>query len=116
MRLTATLSPGPLETRLLVTCGLDDCLRAVLPTDPVDPRAPTELLESLASWMGTPVHAALAVGERGQAGFGESLFGGALLPGDTARLRFGVVSDRRPRRLRGPGDFRSVYRVHGRMP
>jgi hypothetical protein len=92
---------------------LDDCLRAVLPTHPVDPRAPTELLEALASWMGTPIHTALAVG-RHRDGCGESLFGGALLPGDTARLRFSVVPDRRPVRLRGPGDFRSVYRVHGR--
>jgi hypothetical protein len=107
------MSPRPWSTRILATWHDDDCLRAELPTNPVDPRSPTELLEALASWLGSPVHAAIAA-ERRHGGCVERLFGGALLPDDTARVRFGLASDRPPVRLRGPGDFRDLYRVHGR--
>lgn len=112
--LTTTIISNPLQTRVLAIWRQDDCLRAVLPTQPIDPRAPIELLEALASWLGQPNHVAIAVGTRGLAGCGEGLFDGALLPDDTARVRFGISGGRRPVRLRGPGDFRELYRVHGR--
>ena len=112
--LTVTLWSEPYMTRLLATWNQDDCLRATLPTHPVDPRAPIELLESLASWVGTRAHVAIAVDSQGRASYGDSLFGGALLPDNTARVRFGWVPDRRPLRIRGLGDFRELYRVHGR--
>jgi hypothetical protein len=112
--LTVTLWSEPYQTRLLASWNQDDCLRAVLPTHPVDPRAPIELLESVAAWVGKPAHVAIAADGQGRASCGDSLFGGALLPDDTARLRFAWMPDRRPLRLRGPGDFREVYRVHGR--
>jgi hypothetical protein len=112
--LTATLLPGPYTTQILATWNHDDCLRAVLPTAPRDPRAVTELLEALASWVGTPMNAAIAVDRQGRGGCAGTLFGGALLPDDTARVRFSAVPDRRPGRLRGPGDFRQLYLLHGR--
>lgn len=112
--LKVTLLPGPYMTRLLATHEDDDCLRAMLPTHPVHPRAPHDLLEALASWLGTPADAAIAVDARGRGGFEESLFGGGLLPDNTARVRYRFVSDRRPYRLRGVSDFRPLYRVHWR--
>ncbi len=115
MNLTVTLHPGPRTTRLLATWGPDDCLRAVLPSRPSHPRAPVDLLESLASWIGQPAHAAIVVDGKAPAFFVENLCGGGLLPGDTARVRFTLASARRPRRLRGPGDFRSLYSLHGRV-
>lgn len=112
--LTVTLQPRWATTHLLATWGSDDCLRAVLPTRPVHPRAPTALLEALASWLGSPAHAAIAVGAKAPASCVESLFDGALLPEDTALVRFSMASTRHPRRLRGPGDMRALYAVHGR--
>lgn len=114
MKLNVTMIPGRATTRLLATWGADDCLRAVLPSHPRHPRAPTALLEALASWVGCRADAAIVVGEEAPASFVESLCGGGLLPVDTARVRCRLVSGRRPKRLRGPGDFRAVYAVHGR--
>lgn len=112
-RLTATLVPGGWTTRLLATRGGDDCLRAELPSRPLHPRAVTDLLEALASWCGTPLTAAVAA-DALHPGTIERLFGGALVPEDTALVRFHLARLERPRRLRGPGDFRDVYRLHGR--
>lgn len=112
--LTVTLRPDATKTRLLATWMGDDCLRAVLPSHPSHPRAPTALLEALASWLGQPAHAAIAVDGRAPASFVENLWDGGLLPGDTALVRVSVVPTHRPRRLRGPGDMRALYAVHGR--
>jgi hypothetical protein len=113
--LNLTLKPGSSKTRLLATWSGDDCLRAVPPTHPSHPRAPTSLIEALASWLGTPAHAAIAVGAGAPAFCVESLFDGALLPDDTALVRFSVVPTHPPRRLPGPGDMRDLYTVHGRL-
>ena len=112
--LTVTLRPDALKTRLLATWMGDDCLRAVLPSHPVDPRAPTELLEALAAWLGEPAHAAIVVDRRAPVSFVEDLLGPERLLSDTALVQVSVVPARRARRLRGPGDLRTVYAVHGR--
>jgi hypothetical protein len=111
--LTVTLKPAPCTTRILATLLGDDCLRAELPASPVDPRAPLELLEALASWVGTRAHVAIAADAR-HGRCDVSPFDGGLLPVDTALVHYTWVPDRRPHRLRGLGDFRDLYRVHGR--
>jgi len=112
--LIATLKPRWSTTQLLATLNGDDCLRAVLPTRPKHPRAPTALLEALASWVGSPAHAAVVVDASAPSFCVESLFDGALLPEPTALVDFTVVEGHRPRRLRGPGDMRALYAIHGR--
>ena len=63
MTLNATVRACPNEVRLLVTHRGDDCLRAVLPRRPAHPRALHTLLDALAMWHGSPVHAALVAGD-----------------------------------------------------
>ena len=113
--LHVTLTSDPSAIRLLATWEADDCLRAALPNPPCDPLAPTALLEALARWVGVPAHAAIAVDAQGREGSALDLWGGVLLPDDTAHVRFRLVADRRPFRLRGPGNFADLYRRHGRQ-
>lgn len=108
--LTLTLAADPSTIRILATLEADDCLRAALPNPPDDPSAPTALLEALALWTGSRVDAAIAVGPRALAGTALDLWGGVLLPDDTDRVAFRLVADRRPYRLRGPGDLSDLYR------
>ncbi len=59
-KLTMGLMPGPFGTRvLLVGQGSRTLLKAVLPWEPNDPRAPRRLGEALSLWCGTKVSAAL---------------------------------------------------------
>lgn len=114
MILNATVHPGPNQTRLLVTEQGDDRLRAVLPSPPLHPRALQTLLEGMAMWCGSPVHAVLVAAGRSGLSHVDDLFGGeAHWPHDLASVRFQIHSPHRPRRLRGPGDFRDLYTVHG---
>ena len=112
--LTVTIRPGSNLIRLLATSNGDDCLRAVLPRRPNHPRALTALLEALAAWIGTPAHAAIYVGRSAPGSCEESLWGGGLLPEDTALVRFYIIPPGRPKRLTGLGDFRDLYAIHGR--
>lgn len=113
MTLHATIQPGPHRTRILATDQGDDCLKAVLPTPPVHPRALHTLLEGLALWHGEPVHAALVADGPSGLSRVEDLFGGGLWPHDLANVRFDIHHPRRARRIRGPGDFRRLYLLHG---
>jgi len=113
-RLNLTLVSDPMTVRILATLNGDDCLRAVLPNPPIDPRAPPELMEALARWTGERAHAAIAVGKKDRAGSALDLFGGIFLPEPSALVRYHVVPDRQPRRLRGPALFADIYRLHGR--
>ena len=113
MKLRATVHPGPNQTRILVTEDGDDCLRAVLPMPPTHPRALHTLLEGLALWHGRPVHAVLVAGGPSGPSRVDTLFGGGLWPHDLANVQFEIRHPRRPRRLRGPGDFRQLYLQHG---
>lgn len=113
MTLRASVHPGPNLTRILATEEGDDCLKAVLPSRPIHPRALYTLLEGLALWHGLPVHAALVAGDPSALSRVEDLFGGGLWPHDLANVRFEVRHPRRPDRIRGPGDFRQLYLLHG---
>lgn len=113
MTLHATLRTLPTETQILVTQDGDDILRAVLPRRPGHPRAVATLLEGLALWTGHPVDAVLVAGARSAPSPVDTLFPGTLVPPEHLHVRFDVRARRRPRRLRGPGDFRALYARHG---
>jgi hypothetical protein len=59
------ISPGPHTTRVIAMAGAGETiLKARLPRDPSHPRALPTLLEAVAMWHGTKVHAALCAAER----------------------------------------------------
>ncbi|HWN66643.1 MAG TPA: hypothetical protein VNM90_03325 [Haliangium sp.] len=104
------LIPSAARTRVLVTAGPDELLRAILPspTQLQYERAAVSFLESLALWLNTKLHVVLSVDAR-EAG---------CCLGLTDELGVGVhslffeveVRDRRARRrrgqrIRGVGDF-----------
>jgi hypothetical protein len=65
-RLKATIKPNPLATRILVTFGEDDVLKAVLPPPTqVHPRAAETLLEALSLWFARPLFAVLVADAQG---------------------------------------------------
>ena len=113
MTLNATVHPGPNQTRILATDDGDDCLKAVLPSSPVHPRALHTLLEGLALWHGRPVHAVLLADGPSGTSRVDTLFGGGLWPHDLASVRFEIRHPRKHDRIRGPGDFRQLYLLHG---
>jgi hypothetical protein len=101
------------EAKLLVTDEEgDEVMRARLPLHPDHPRALLTLLEALALWSGSPATAAISVAASARRSCDRDLFGGALWPADSALVRLHFVFPRRPRRLRGLGDFRKVLAVH----
>ena len=114
MKLYATVLPTSWSTRILVTDHGQDLLKARLPTTPHHPRALTTLLEGLALWTATPVHAVLvAEGPLGSCRV-DSLFAG-FLPEGTSNVELDVVDPREHKRLAGPGDFRQLRLLHGRV-
>ncbi len=113
MTLQATVRPLADRTQILVTEEGQDCLRAVLPTRPLHPRALLTLFEGLTLWRAMPLDAVLVVDERSGRSPVDTLFDGALWPDELAQVRFDIRQSRRGRRLRGPGDFRALYRLHG---
>lgn len=114
MTLHATVRGGPHDARVLATHNLDDCLKAVLPRRPAHPRSLHTLLDGLAMWHGQPIQAALVASDPWAPSLVEDLFDGVLWPHDLASVRFEIIHPRPPRRIRGPGDFRPLYVVHGR--
>jgi hypothetical protein len=114
MKLNATILPTSWSTRILVTHHGQDLLKARLPTTPQHPRALTTLLEGLALWVATPVHAVLvAEGPLGSCRV-DSLFDG-FLPAGTPNVELHIVDPRERKRLAGPGDFRQLHLLHGRV-
>lgn len=113
MEIQATISPGPGGTRILMTEDGDDCLKALLRTTPSHPRALHTLLEGVAMWYGAPVCAALLAGGQWGTSYVESLFGGDVWPQELSNVRFEFRYPRKRRRIRGPGDFRQLYLLHG---
>ena len=65
-RLQATIKPNHLATRLLVTLGQDNVLKAVLPSPTrVHPQAAQTLLEALSLWFARPLYAVLVADAQG---------------------------------------------------
>lgn len=117
MSYTVVIIPSPTRTRVLVSHGRDEVLRAVLPppSSVRHERATTAFLVGLAQWFDTKLHVVLSVDELEA----ESCL--AL----TDELGVGVRSiyfdvevhdrrtrQRRGRRIRGMGDFHDLRQLH----
>jgi hypothetical protein len=104
-----TMVPTRSETRLLVTVGRDEAMKARLgPAEQTHPRAAPMLLEALALWYQQRVHAVISVGAdaaRSDLGLADGLGYGA----ETVHYDVAWVDPRAPR-VRGLGDFRDVRR------
>jgi hypothetical protein len=107
---TVVLIPSPARTRVLVTAGADELMRAILPppSQLQYERATISFLESLALWLNTKLHVVLSVDLK-EAGFCLGLTDELGIA--VRSLFFEVeVRDRRARRrrgqrIRGIGDF-----------
>ena len=110
------LEPAATNTKLLVTDpDGNELLKAALPSTPNHPRALLTLLEGLALWAGQPLTAAISVGPTLPRHVDAGLFGGDLLPCDSALVRYEVLENHRRRRtLSGVGDFRRLRLVQRR--
>ncbi len=110
--LRATVRSTTRHTQILATHHGDDVLRALLPHSPLHHHALPTLLEGLALWCGQPIRAALVTEDHWGDSHVADLFPGLLWPPERSNVRFEVLLPRRPRRLRGPGDFTRLYRFH----
>lgn len=110
------ISPGPLTTRVLAMAGASETiLKARLSPAPSHPRALSTLLEAVALWQGTKVHAALCAGERDGAS-DSSLYREAFtdVGGPLYSLEWVPAPGRVRRRHRdivGVGDFADLRQV-----
>jgi len=113
--LVVTIVPTRSETRILVTVGPDEVMKArLLPATQSHPRATPMLLEAIALWYQRRVHAVISVdadaissdlGLCDGLGIGERTLHYEVLWVDHGELVH------RGRRVRGLGDFRGVRRV-----
>jgi hypothetical protein len=115
-RIWMGISPEPSTTRVIAMAGArDTILKARLSPEPHHPRAMATLLEAVALWEGTRVHAALCAGER--AGVSDSsLYREAFadVGGPLYSLDWVPVLDRGRRRRRdiaGMGDFADLRQM-----
>jgi len=117
MKYTVVLMPSTTRTRVLVSHGCDELLRAILPPPSAvhHERAAIALLQGLSLWLDAKLHVVLSVGER-DAGFCLAL---------TDEMGIGMrsvyfdveVHDRRARRrrgqrIRGIGDFADLRQLY----
>ncbi len=112
---TVTLVPSVTRSRLLVTQESDELMRAILPplTMVENPRAVVTFLEGLALWFNDKLRVVLSADELETSfslGLTDSLYGGT----DSLFFDVEVVSrgqGRRPRRIRGIGDFAELRQL-----
>jgi hypothetical protein len=110
--LLVTIVPTRTETRMLVTVGRDEVLKARLgPATRSHPRATPTLLEAMALWYQRRAHAVVSVGADAaltDLGLADGLGCGV----ETVHYEVDWVDPTRPRgrRLHGLGDFRDVRR------
>jgi hypothetical protein len=106
------VSPGPRDTRVMAMAHpADTFLKARLARQPSHPRALATLLEAIALWQGTQVHAALYVADPDEA-FDSSLYRDVFADFGGPLYTLDWVVGRRPRReLRGVGDFSDLRRL-----
>lgn len=117
MKYTVVMIPSATRTRVLVSHGPDELLRAILPPPSAvhHERAAISFLQGLAQWLDAKLHVVLSVDER-EAGFCLGL---------TDEMGIGMrsvffdveVRDRRARRrrgqrIRGIGDFADLRQLH----
>lgn len=116
MSIWIAIHPGKKHTRIIATSGINQTLlKANLATRANHPRALPTLLEALALWQGTKVHAALVADERANTS-GTNLFTDCFdVVEPTPLFEFAIVAglgpQGRPERIRGMGNFRDLRKV-----
>lgn len=107
------IKPSSLKTRLMLTYGDEEVMRAALPPPTaIHPRAAATLLEGLSLWLGRPLSVVLcadAQGTSSELGLCDGFNFGAT----TVHYEVEVVDPRR--RLRGLGDFGDLRRLNLRL-
>ena len=113
-RITVTMAPERDRTRLLMTQGPNELMRALLaPAAGTHPRAATTLLEGLALWCQQPLHVVLCVAEPSD-GCSLALCDALGYGHATAHYEVAVAFRGRRRRgirLGGLGDFRELRQL-----
>src|SRR5882724_8438628 len=120
MKYTVVIVPSSTRTRVLVSQGPDELLRAILPPPSAvhHERAANVLLQGLSQWLDAKLHVVLSVDER-EAGFCLALTDEMGL--GMRSVFFDVeVHDRRARRqrgqrIRGIGDFADLRQLYLRL-
>ena len=107
------IKPWPTQTRLLLTFGNEEVMRAQLPPPPsVHPRAAQTLCEGLSLWLGQPLFVVLCADEAGTSS-ALNLCDGFGFGNKTVHYEVEVVDPRlRPRPL---GSFRDLSRILRRL-
>jgi hypothetical protein len=114
--LSMGISPGPRCTRAIAIAGPSDTiLKAHLSREPSHPRVLATLLEAIALWQGEKVRAALRAAHRDGAS-DSSLYRDAFADfgGPPYMLEWvpaAALGRRRPRDIRGVGDFTDLRRL-----
>lgn len=116
MAYTVVLSPSGTRTRVLITDGPDELLRAILPSPSQMhyERAAIMILEGLALWLNAKLHVVLSVDEKDAAwclGLTDELGVGARSVYFDVEVRDRLVRRRRGRRIRGVGDFKDLRQL-----
>lgn len=111
--ITMTIAPERERTRLLMTCGPQELLRAILgPPSLAHPRAAATLLEGLSLWYQRPLSVVLCVDSSSDSS-GLGLCDGLGFGQRAVHYEVGIAV-REPRRrnvrLGGVGDFRELRR------
>ena len=115
MTYTVMLTPSLARTRVLVTVGADELLRALLPA-PAQlqyERAVITWLESLALWLNTKLHVVLSVDAKEAGcclGLTDELGVGVRSLYFDVEVRDRAARRRRGQRIRGVGDFSADLR------
>ena len=109
------IAPSMAQTRILVSNGGQEVLRAVIPPAMfAHPRAARALLEGLSLWYQKRLCVVLCANEEAGPSSALGLFDEAFdLPAGNVYYEVTVadIRPRRRRRLGGPGDFRDLLRV-----
>ena len=116
MTYTVVLIPSEARTRLLLTAGADELLRAVLPppSQLQYERAALMLLESLALWLNAKLHVVLSVDAKEAGcclGLTDELGVGVRSLFFDVEVRDRRVCRRRGQRIRGIGDFTDLRQL-----
>ena len=116
MKYTVVIVPSSTRTRVLVTAGSDELLRAVLPTpSPREhERAAMTLLEGLALWLNAKLRVVLSVDgkEAGYClGLTDELGMGVRSLFVDVEVRERYARRRRGQRIRGVGDFADLRQL-----
>ena len=115
MTYTVVLIPSAARTRVLVTAGPDELLRAILPSPSAVQyeRATISFLESLALWLNAKLHVVLSVDAKEAGcclGLTDELGVGVRSLFFDVEVRDRAARRRRGQRIRGVGDFSADLR------